>query len=136
IGDVNAQVEDTLAGIRVVQSFTNEALESHKFAGQNERFLDSRRDGYRSEAYFSAGTVGFTQLITVAVVVLGAARIVRASLDLADLVTFLLYTGLLLEPIHRIVNFARLYQEGITGFDRFLEMLAIAPAIADRPGAL
>jgi ATP-binding cassette, subfamily B, bacterial len=136
IGDVNAQVEDTLAGIRVVQSFANEALEAEKFARQNERFLASRRVGYRSEAFFSGGMVAFTQLIMVAVVVLGAARIVRGSLDLADLVTFLLYTGLLLEPIHRLANFARLYQEGITGFDRFLEMLAITPAIEERPGAI
>ncbi len=136
IGDVNAQVEDTLAGVRVVHSFANEALEAAKFARQNERFLASRRDGYRSEAYFSAGMVAFTQLITVAVVVFGAARIVQATLDLADLVAFLLYTGLLLEPIRRLTNFARLYQEGISGFDRFLEMLAIAPAIVDRPGAV
>jgi ATP-binding cassette, subfamily B, bacterial len=136
IGDVNAQVEDTLAGIRVVQSFANEPLEAEKFARQNERFLASRRDGYRSEAFFSGGMVAFTQLIMVAVVVLGAARIVRGSLDLADLVTFLLYTGLLLEPIHRLANFARLYQEGITGFDRFLEMLAITPSIEERPGAI
>lgn len=136
IGDVNAQVEDTLAGMRVVHSFANEALEAEKFARQNERFLASRRHGYRSEAFFSGGTVAFTQLITVAVVVFGAARIVQASLDLADLVTFLLYTGLLLEPIRRWVNFARLYQEGITGFDRFVEMLAITPAIQDAPGAI
>jgi ATP-binding cassette, subfamily B, bacterial len=136
IGDFNAQVEDTLAGIRVVHSFANEALEAEKFARQNERFLASRRVGYRSEAFFSGGMVAFTQLIMVAVVVLGAARIVRGALDLADLVTFLLYTGLLLEPIHRLANFARLYQEGITGFDRFLEMLAITPAIEERPGAI
>jgi ATP-binding cassette, subfamily B, bacterial len=136
IGDVNAQVEETLAGIRVVQSFANEALEAEKFAAQNERFLASRRDGYRSEAFFSAGMAAFTQLIMVTVVVLGAARLVRGSLDLADLVTFLLYTGLLLEPVHRLVNFARLYQEGITGFDRFLEMLAITPAIEEWPGAI
>jgi ATP-binding cassette, subfamily B, bacterial len=136
IGDVNAQVEDTLAGMRVVHSFANEALEAEKFARQNERFLASRRHGYRSEAAFSGGMVAFTQLITVAVVVFGAARIVQASLDLADLVTFLLYTGLLLEPIRRWVNFARLYQEGITGFDRFVEMLAITPAIQDAPGAI
>jgi ATP-binding cassette, subfamily B, bacterial len=136
IGDVNAQVEDTLAGIRVVHSFANEALETEKFARHNDRFLASRRDGYRSEAFFSGGMVAFTQLITVAVVVFGAVRIVRATLDPADLVTFLLYTGLLLEPVHRLANFARLYQEGITGFDRFLEMLAITPAIADAPGAI
>ncbi|HXF63366.1 MAG TPA: ABC transporter ATP-binding protein [Caldilineaceae bacterium] len=136
IGDINAQVEDTLAGIRVVKSFTNEAIEVRKFARENNRFLNSRNDGYQSEAYFYAGLVASTQLITVAVIVFGGASIVNASLDLADLVTYLLYVGLLIEPIQRAVNFARLYQEGITGFNRFMEMLEIEPDIQDSPDAI
>jgi ATP-binding cassette, subfamily B, bacterial len=131
IGDINAQVEDTLAGIRVVKSFTNEAIEKKKFAYKNKRFVDSRRDGYRSEAYFYGGTIAFTQLITVAVVVFGGMGIINASLDLSDLITYLLYIAILIEPIQRVVNFARLYQEGITGFDRYMEMLEIEPDIQD-----
>lgn len=136
IGDVNAQVEDTLGGIRVVKSFTNEALERHKFARENDRFVQSRQDGYRSEAYFWAGTVASTNLITVAVVVVGGASIVRGALDLADLLAYLLYVGILVEPIRRLTNFARLYQDGVTGFNRFVEMLEIAPEIEDSPNAV
>lgn len=136
IGDINAQVEDSLAGIRVVKSFSNEAIENRKFAHENSRFLVSRREGYKSEAYFSGGMIAFTQLLTIAVIVLGAAGIVNASLDLADLLTYLMCVGILIEPIHRLVNFARLYQEGITGFSRFMDMLEIAPDIQDAPDAV
>jgi len=136
IGDINAQVEDTLAGIRVVKSFTNEVIEQKKFAHENERFLESRGDGYRSEAYFFGGLIGFTQLITLAVIVFGGAAIINASLDLADLLTFLLYVGILIEPIRKAINFARLYQEGITGFNRFMEALEVQPEIVDSATAI
>ncbi len=136
IGDINAQVEDTLSGIRVVKSFTNEEIEKKKFAYENNRFLDGRSDGYKSEAYFSGGLIAFTQLITLAVIVFGGAGIVKASLDLADLVTFLLCVGILIEPIQRLVNFARLYQEGITGYSRFMEILELEPDIQDSTDAI
>jgi ATP-binding cassette subfamily B protein len=136
IGDVNAQVEDTLAGIRVVQSFTNEAVEQQKFAYENSRFVASRRDGYKSEAYFYEVLVAFTQLLTIMVVVIGGAGMVHGTLDLPDLLTYVLYVGLLIEPIQRYVNFTRLYQEGITGFDRFMDVLEVEPDIQDAPNAL
>ncbi|NUM48117.1 MAG: ABC transporter ATP-binding protein [Anaerolineales bacterium] len=136
IGDVNAQVEDTLAGIRVVKSFTNETIESRKFAHENDRFLASRADGYKNEAYFSGGMSAFTLLLPVAVIVFGGVRIVNGALDLADLITFLLYVGILTEPIRRFSNFTRLYQEGMTGFERFMEILEVAPDIQDAPGAV
>ena len=135
IGDINAQVEDTLSGIRVVKSFGNETVEVEKFAFENNRFLESRKAGYKSEAHLFNGVVAFTQLITVAVIVLGGASIVRGSLDLADLVTYLLYIGLLVEPIQKALNFSRLYQEGVTGFDRFMEMLEVKPTIQDAANA-
>lgn len=136
IGDINAQVEDTLSGIRVVKSFTNEEIEKKKFAYENHRFVESRRDGYKSEAYFYNGLITFTQLMTVAIVIFGAASIVKGSLDLADLLTFLLYIGILIEPIQRLGNFTRLYQEGITGFERFMEILEVEPDIKDAPDAI
>jgi ATP-binding cassette, subfamily B, bacterial len=136
IGDINGQVEDTLAGIRVVKSFTNEDVETSKFAVANSRFLTSRRDGYRSEAYFSGGLIAFTQLITIAVVVFGGVAIVHASLDLADLVTYLLCVGILIDPIQKLVNFGRLYQEGVTGFSRFMDILEVAPDLQDAPDAI
>lgn len=136
IGDINAQVEDTLSGIRVVKSFSNEAIEQKKFAYENRRFVDSRRDGYRSEAYFYGGMNAFTQLITIAIIVFGGVAIANASLDLADLLTYLLCVGILIEPIQRLVNFARVFQEGITGFNRFMEILEIAPDIQDKADAI
>ncbi len=136
IAEVNAQIEDSLAGIRVVQSFANEALEHAKFDRANARFVDSRRLEYKSEGYFYGGMAAFTQLMTVVVVVFGAIAITQAALDLSDLITFLLYVGILIEPIQRLVNFARWYQEGITGFHRFMDMIELPPAIqnCDRPG--
>lgn len=135
IADINTQVEDTLSGIRVVQSFTNEAFENKKFAAENSRFLESRREGYRNEAYFYDGLVTLTQLMTVTVVIFGAISIVKGVLDLADLLTFLLYIVILIEPIQRLGNFIRLYQEGITGFNRFMDVLEVQPNIQDAAGA-
>lgn len=136
VGDINAQVEDTLSGIRVVQSFTNEKIEKKKFSHENKRFVDSRKVGYKSEAYFYDGLIMLTQLMTIAVVIFGAVSIVKSTLNLADLLTFILYIGILIEPIQRFGNFVRLYQEGITGFDRFMEILEIAPDIKDAPNAI
>jgi ATP-binding cassette, subfamily B, bacterial len=135
IGDINAQVEDTLSGIRVVKSFTNEAVEQTKFAYENNRFVDSRSNGYKSEAFFYGGLIAFTQLMTIAVIVFGGISIIQASLDLADLLTFLLYIGILIEPIQRFGNFTRLYQEGITGFERFMEVLEVHPDVQDAADA-
>lgn len=131
IGDINSQVEDSLAGIRVVKSFTNEEIEISKFRHANDRFLSSRRDGYKSEAYFYEGLTFLTQLMTVTVVIFGAITIVKGSLDLADLLTYLLYSAILIEPIQRLGNFTRLYQEGIAGFNRFMEVLEVEPDIQD-----
>ncbi len=136
IGELNEQVEDTLSGIRVVKSFANEAMEIQKFTFANRRYVQSRKDGYKSEAYFSVGMIAFTQLIAIVVIIFGGASIVHASLDLADLLTFTLYIGLLIGPIQSFAKFAQLYQEGITGFDRVMEILEIEPDIKDAPGAI
>ena len=136
IGDINAQVEDTLAGIRVVKSFTNEAVEREKFGRENGRFLHSRRDTYRNETYFYEGLIALTQLLTVTIIVFGGIAIVHARLDLPDLITFLLCIAILIEPIQRYGNFTRLYQEGMAGFERFMEVLEVEPDIQDAPDAL
>src|SRR5450756_1785831 len=93
IGDINAQVEDNLSGIRVVKSFANEETEKKKFAYENNRFLESRKSSYKNEATLYQGVGFLTQLITITVIVFGGASIVNASLGLADLITFLLYIG-------------------------------------------
>lgn len=135
IGDVNAQVEDSLAGIRVVQSFANEAEEREKFGRANRRFLESRTHTYRTEAVFSQGTGASAQLLTAAVAVFGGLAITGGSLGLADLITFLLYIGNLIQPLLGFAHTTQQYQEGITGFERFMEIMEIAPDIEDRPEA-
>lgn len=133
VGDINAQIEDSLAGIRVVKSFSNEAIEKQKFNQANERFVESRREVYKSETASYEGLVALTQLMSVAVIIFGGAAIVNGSLDLADLLTFLLYIGILIEPIKRFGNFMRLCQQGFTGFARFMEILEVEPDIQDAP---
>lgn len=136
IGDINAQVEDSLAGIRVVKSFGNEATELAKFNDDHERFMASKKAEHRSEAYFYEGLIGLVQLMTLAVILFGAISIIHVRLDLADLLTFLLYVGILIEPIQRFGNFTRLYQAGMTGFERCMEILEIEPDIQDAPNAI
>lgn len=121
--------------IRVVKSFTNEEVEKKKFSIENDHFVASRKKGYKAEAYFYDGLIAFTQLMTISVVIFGAVSIVKGSLDLADLLTFLLYIVILVEPIQRLGNFIRLYQEGVTGFNRFMEVLEVEPDIQDLPNA-
>ena len=116
IAAINERVEDSLAGIRVVKSFAGEPLEAQRFAEANARFLQTRRFGYLSEAWASAGLTTFAQLVTVTVIVLGAARILAAQLSVADLLTYLLCVAILVDPIGRVVNFVRSWQEGVTGF--------------------
>jgi ATP-binding cassette subfamily B protein len=137
IGDINALVEDALSGIRVVQSFTNEKIEREKFDQENNRFLESRRQVYHSEANYSAGMIAFLQLMPIAVIVFGGIGILtEVSIGLADLITFLLYVGVLIEPIQRFSNFTRLYQEGIAGFNRVMELLEVKPDIQDSASAM
>lgn len=136
IGDINAQVEDSLSGIRVVKSFVNEEIEERKFACENNRFLESRKSIYKNEAYLYNGMNAFIQLITATVIVFGGASIINASLDLADLITFLLYISNLIEPIQKLNHVARQFQEGIACFERFTEILETEPEIKDSPDAI
>jgi ATP-binding cassette subfamily B protein len=135
IAGVNERVEDALGGIRVVQSFANEADELDRFEAENDRFLRSRSDGYRSEALLWSGMETFAQLVTIAVIVLGAIRMLAGEMDAAGLLTLLLCVGVLLDPLKRFDNFIRLWQEGYTGFVRAMELLEEHPDIADRPSA-
>ncbi|KEZ48026.1 ABC transporter ATP-binding protein [Metabacillus indicus] len=136
IGDVNAQVEDSLAGIRVVKSFANEQVEIGKFTRENNRFLESRISFYKTEANFYNVTQTFIQLITIAVIIFGSSSIVNKTLDLADLITFMLYINYMLEPVQKMAQMSTLFQEGITGFQRFTEIMKIKPSIDNKPGAV
>jgi ATP-binding cassette subfamily B protein len=136
IGDINTQVEDTLAGIRVVKSFANETVEAQKFAHANHRFVESRKLRYINEAASYEGLTGFTQLMLVAVVILGGIGILNRSIDLADLIVFLLYISNFTEPILRFGEIIQQYQQGFAGFERFMEIVEIEPEIHDSQNAI
>ena len=93
MGDINAQLEDSLSGVRVVQSFTNEKVEEEKFGRQNQRFLESRRRGYQSEAQLYCGMDTFASLMPIAVAVFGGIAILRGAMTLPDLLLFIMYTN-------------------------------------------
>jgi ATP-binding cassette subfamily B protein len=133
IADVNVQAEESLSGIRVVQSFANEPVEVLKFREASHRFLHSRKNTYRADAYLYTSVQALVQLITVAVVVLGSAVIVHGHLNLGDLITYLLYIAYVVEPIQRLAFMTNQLQEGLTGFRRFQEIMDVAPAITDAP---
>ena len=120
----------------MVKSFTGENLEIEKFARENRSFLASRKDIYRNESYFSQGIGALVQLITVAVVICGGVNIIAGSLDLADLITFLLYIGHLVQPVIHLTHMVKQYQDGITGFERFMEIMAIEPDTEHSPTAV
>jgi len=136
IADINAMVEDNLSGIRVVKAFANEKIEREKFAFQNNQFLESRKTTYRNEAYLYNGMEIFIQLISITVIVYGGINIVNASLDLADLITFILYIGYLIEPIQKLTHLTTQFQEGITGFQRFMDIIEIEPDSKDAEHAI
>ena len=135
MGEINAQAEDTLSAIRMVQSFGNEAVEAQKFHVRNEKFLESRKRGYKGEALCYGGMDAFSSLIPIAVVVVGGLSILQGSLALSELVVFLLYVSYFTQPIQSLVNTSRLIQEGRTGFARYMEILETQPEVADLPGA-
>lgn len=135
IAEINAQIEDNLSGIRVVKSFANEDIEMKKFGVGNDNFLKAKKDSYRYMGTFQSGVGSFTTLIQVSVIVVGAVLIANNSLDVSDLITFLLYIGVFTEPIRTLVDFTEQFQNGYTGFERFSEIMDIVPEIRDREGA-
>ena len=135
LGELNARVEDSLSGIRVVKSFANEELEKEKFAEGNARFLKIKRGMYHSMAGFHSVTRLFDGVMYIIVVVLGAIYMIHGQITAADLIAYLLYVTTLLASIRRIVEFMEQFQRGITGIERFTEVMAEPVTITDRPGA-
>lgn len=131
ISEINAQIEDSLSGIRVVKSFANEEVEIDKFYEGNSRFVSSKKDSYMYMGRFHSGLGVFTSLINLAVIVFGAIFINKGIIKITDLLTFLLYINNFVEPVRKLINFTEQFQNGATGFERFLEILAIEPDIAD-----
>ena len=136
IADINSQIEDSLSGIRVVKSFSNEETEMNKFKVGNARFVDSKKRSYRYMATFHSGMGAFSTLITVGSLIMGAFLMASGELSSADLVTFLLYISNFTEPVKKLVNFTEQFQNGYSGYERFLEIISIAPDIKDDPDAV
>ena len=135
IADINAQIEDNLSGIRVVKSFANEEMEMGKFKVGNDRFVESKRESYRYMGLYHSGLGAFTTFISVAVIAVGAVFITAGMISITDLITFLLYINNFTEPIKKLINFTEQFQNGASGYSRFLEILSINPDITDMPGA-
>jgi ATP-binding cassette subfamily B protein len=124
IANLNADLEDTLAGIRVVKTFTNEKIEDEKFRRANEIFCDGRKNIYRNEAfYYSIMDFFFTPLVTAGVVAAGGIMISRTVLSAPDLIIFLLYIGYLTSPLSRIAQWVSQFQDAMAGFTRFMEIM-------------
>ncbi len=136
IGDINSQIEDSLSGIRVVKSFVNEKVEVQKFNRGNQKFVDAKRISYRYMAGYHSGLTALTALVSVAVIVVGGAFISSKYILAVDLITFLLYIGNFTEPVKKLINFTEMFQNGFSGFERFSEIMEIAPDIEDAPDAV
>ena len=136
IADINSQIEDSLAGIRVVKSFANENEEMKKFKAGNDNFVNAKKVSYKYMGIYNSGLGAMTTLVTVAVIVSGVGMMFSGSVRLTDLITFLLYINNFTDPVKKLVSFTEQFQNGYSGFGRFLEILAIAPDIADKPDAV
>ncbi|MBR6402287.1 MAG: ABC transporter ATP-binding protein [Eubacterium sp.] len=136
IAEVNTQIEDNLAGIRVVKSFANEDIEREKFKVGNDGFLRAKKESYFYMGFFHSGMTSFTMLINVTVIMVGGVLITKDMVKVSDFVAFLLYINIFTDPIRTIVDFTEQFQNGYSGFERFIEIISIEPDIQDSPDAV
>jgi len=136
IADINSQIEDNLSGIRVVKSFANEKIEQKKFEKGNKGFLAAKKNSYFYMGGYHAGLGTFTTLIQVLVLIAGAVGITKGSVSITDLITFLLYINIFTDPVKTLIDFTEQFQNGYTGFERFLQILAVEPDIKDKKNAI
>lgn len=134
-GELNAQVEDTLLGIRVVKSFANEEKEKERFAEGNKKFFATKKNSYKYMARFQACTRFFDGVMYVAVLVAGSLFMVYGKINAADLIAYFLYIQTLITSIRKLVEFTEQFQRGLTGIERFNEVMCVEPDIADFPDA-
>lgn len=135
IGEINSSLQDTLAGIRVVQSFANEEIEREKFGRSNENFLRSKDDNYRCMGSFMSGNLFFQGLMYLVTLVFGGWLIARGQMEVADLAMYALYIGIFISPIQILVELTEMMQKGLSGFRRFLAVVETEPDIVDAPDA-
>lgn len=136
IADINSQIEDSLSGVRAVKSFGNETIEMEKFRSGNERFVESKRRSYWYMGWYNSGLGALTTLVSIVVLIAGTALITTQRMAVADLVTFLLYINNFTEPVKKLINFTEQFQNGYTGYERFLEIMDVEPDITDAEDAV
>lgn len=136
IADVNARVEDSVSGVRVVQSFTNERFEISRFLKNNQKFRKAKLKGYKTMALTTAGTFLMTRLMILAVLVFGAWLSFSGNMSYGEFVGFVLYVNVLFKPIDKISAILELYPKGMAGFKRFTELIDTKPQIVDRKDAI
>ncbi len=135
IAGVNASLQDSLAGIRVVKSFANEKLEHKKFSKSNLLFLESKERNYKRMGVFHAGNNFFQGMLFLTVLVSGGYFVAVGQIDAVDLATYALYINIFINPIEVLVEFTEMFQKGFSGFKRFLEVIETQPEIVDAPDA-
>ena len=135
IGDVNSSLQDTLAGIRVVQSFANEEIERDKFKKSNHAFLLSKRDNYNCMGSFMGWNLFFQGMMYLVTLVFGGYLIAKGMMDVGDLAMYALYIGIFISPIQILVELIEMMQKGLAGFRRFLDVIDTEPEIVDAPDA-
>ena len=135
IGDINSSLQDTLAGIRVVQSFANEEIERDKFRHSNENFLHSKDANYRCMGSFMSGNLFFQGLMYLVTLVFGGWFIAKGQMETADLAMYALYIGIFISPIQILVELTEMMQKGLSGFRRFLAVVETEPDIVDAEDA-
>ena len=136
IGDVNASLQDTLSGIRVVQSFTNKEIEKEKFQKSNHAFLVSKKDNYRCMGEFMSSNLFFQGMMYLVTLVYGGYLIANNEMSAADLAMYALYIGIFISPIQILVELMEMMQKGLSGFRRFLDVMETEPEIQDAPDAV
>lgn len=135
IAEINARIEDNLSGIRVVKSFANEGVEEAKFKAGNDGFLSAKKNSYHYMGGYQAGLSAFNLSIQVVVLLAGAVFITKGYVTVTDLITFLLYISIFTDPIRTLIDFTEQFQNGYSGFERFMEIMNISPDIQDNPDA-
>lgn len=135
IGDINSSLQDTLAGIRVVQSFANERIEQEKFNRSNENFLISKDTNYRCMGSFMSGNAFFQGMMYLVTLVFGGFLIAHGRMEASDLAMYALYIGIFISPIQILVELTEMMQKGLSGFRRFLEVVETEPDIVDAADA-
>ena len=136
IGEVNSGVEESLLGIRVVQSFVNEDYEKEKFDKGNRKFKDLRSEGFKLLGIFSGGIFWFASMLTLISLIAGGYFVFKGEINLGDMVAYVLYMGIMVQPIKKVATFAELYQRGMAGYHRFYELMKIGHDIVDSENAV